>query len=293
MVSMARLFFLLQRRHVTFLAAGILSAAVLALSACSGRGELILATTTSTQDSGLLDVLVPMFEEQYGYHVKTIAAGSGQALRMGQEGEADVLLSHSPEAEEEFMAGGHGAERRPVMHNDFVILGPPGDPAGVRAASSAREAMALIAASGSRFVSRGDQSGTHVKELSLWRAAGVDPAGRPWYVETGQGMGATLNVANDMRAYTLSDRGTYLAQKNNLDLAILSQGDASLQNVYHVIVVNPQKHPSVNAQAARDFAAFITSPPVQAVIASFGVDRYGEPLFVPDAATPVTPTGSP
>jgi len=229
-----------------------------------------------------------MFEKQYGYHVKTIAAGSGQALRMGEEGEADVILAHSPEAEEEFMAAGHGIERRPVMHNDFVIVGPPQDPAGVRSAPSAQEAMARIAAAGSRFVSRGDQSGTHTIELSLWRAAGLDPAGKPWYVETGQGMGATLNVADDLRGYTLSDRGTYLAQRDNLGLAIVYQGDPALWNVYHVIVVDPRKHPSVNAGAARDFAAFITSPQVQEIIGSFGVERFGEPLFVPDAV----PTGA-
>lgn len=273
--------------------AALLSVLLLGLGACSGQGELILATTTSTQDTGLLDVLVPMFEKEYGYHVKTIAVGSGQALRMGEEGEADVILAHSPEAEEEFMAAGHGAERRPVMHNDFVIVGPPQDPAEVRSAGSAKDAMARIAASGSRFVSRGDQSGTHTRELSLWRATGIDPAGKPWYVETGQGMGATLNVANDMRGYTLSDRGTYLAQRGNLDLAALSQGDAALQNVYHVIVLDPRKHPSVNVKAARDFADFITSAQVQGVIGSFGVERFGEPLFVPDAVPTAVPSPSP
>lgn len=262
--------------------------------ACSSGDELILATTTSTQDSGLLDVLVPMFEEQYGYRVKTIAVGSGQALRLGEEGEADVILSHSPEAEEQFMAAGHGADRRPVMHNDFVLVGPPDDPADVAGAPSAAQALARTANTGSRFASRGDGSGTHSKELSLWRAAGVDPAGAPWYVETGQGMGATLAVANDMRAYTLSDRGTYLAQRKNLDLTILAQGDPLLRNVYHVIVVDPDRHPSVNARGARDFAAFITSPAVQAVIGRFGLDRFGEPLFVPDAVGPAsTPPVSP
>lgn len=261
--------------------------------ACSSGGELILATTTSTQDSGLLDVLVPMFEEQYGYRVKTIAVGSGQALRLGEEGEADVILSHSPEAEEQFMAAGHGADRRPVMHNDFVLVGPPDDPADAAGAPSAAQALARIASAGVRFISRGDRSGTHSKELSLWRATGVDPTGAPWYVETGQGMGATLAVANDMRAYTLSDRGTYLAQRKNLNLAILAQGDPLLQNVYHVIVVDPNRHPSVNIRGARDFAAFITSPAAQEVIRRFGLDRFGEPLFVPDAVgpTPTPPAG--
>ncbi len=273
--------------------AAVLGVLLLGFGACSAQGELILATTTSTQDTGLLDVLVPMFEKEYGYHVKTIAVGSGQALRMGEEGEADVILAHSPEAEEEFMAAGHGSERRPVMHNDFVIVGPPQDPAGVGAAGSAKDAMSRIAASGSRFVSRGDESGTHTLELSLWRAAGIEPAGQPWYAETGQGMGATLNVANDMRAYTLSDRGTYLAQRGNLDLEVVFHGDAALRNTYHVIVVNPEKHPSVNARAARDFADFITSARAQEVIGSFGVERFGEPLFVPDAVPPLVPSPAP
>lgn len=256
---------------------------LLLLSACSGNDELILATTTSTQDSGLLDVLVPMFEEEFDYSVKTIAVGSGQAIRMGEEGEADVILAHSPEAEEEFMAAGHGQSREIVMHNDFIIVGPTEDPAGIGAAADAPSALARIADSGAVFTSRGDESGTHTKELSLWERAGIDPAGQSWYQETGQGMGATLGIANEKQGYTLSDRGTYLAQKADLDLAVLFEGDSSLLNVYHVIVVNPEKHSQVNAEGARAFASFITSARTQAVIGEFGVADYGEPLFFPEA----------
>jgi tungstate transport system substrate-binding protein len=255
---------------------------LLLILACSSKDELILATTTSTQDSGLLDVLVPMFEDEYGYSVKTIAVGSGAALKLGEEGEADVVLAHSPKAEEEFMAAGNGESRQIVMHNDFIIVGPADDPAGIAEAEDAAGALALIADSGSTFVSRGDESGTHTKELGLWETAGIDPAGESWYQESGQGMGATLGVASEKQGYTLSDRGTYLAQKANYDLGLLLEGDSALFNVYHVIVVNPEKHSKVNAQAARDFAAFIISSGTQAIIRDFGTDEYGEPLFVPE-----------
>jgi len=253
------------------------------LSACSSDDELILATTTSTQDSGLLDVLIPMFEDEYGYGVKTIAVGSGAALRLGEEGEADVILAHSPDAEEQFMTAGNGESREIVMHNDFIILGPPDDPAGVAGAADAAAALALIAESETLFVSRGDESGTHSKELSLWEKAGIQPAGEGWYQETGQGMGATLGVASEKRGYTLSDRGTYLAQKARHNLGVLLEGDAALFNIYHVIVVNPEKHSQVNVETARDFASFITSAGTQASIRDFGRDEYGEPLFVPEA----------
>ncbi len=256
--------------------------------ACGGGNELILATTTSTQDSGLLDQLVPLFERESGYRVKTIAVGSGQALRMGEQGEADVILSHSPEAEEAFMAAGHGVDRRLVMHNDFVIVGPAGDPAGVAGLASATEALSRIAETGSTFLSRGDDSGTHARERKLWEAAGLTPSGS-WYQETGQGMGQTLVIASDKRGYTLSDRGTFLAQEANLDLATLLEGDPALFNVYHVILVNPDKHPRINAAGARAFSQFITSAAVQEMIRNFGVDRFGEPLFVPDAYLESTP----
>ena len=245
--------------------------------------NLILATTTSLQDSGLLDVLIPRFEQQTGYAVKAIAVGTGAALKMGEQGNADVLLVHAPAAEKAFMAGGFGADRRLVMHNDFVIVGPPADPAAVRGVPRAAEALRKIAAAGAMFVSRGDNSGTHQVELALWQQAGLAPAGRPWYLESGQGMGATLRLASEKRAYTLSDRGTYLANQADLELAILAEGDAALLNVYHVIVVNPARWPQVNHAGATAFADFLRAPATQEIIRTFGVDRYGRPLFVPDA----------
>ena len=256
-------------------------------AACGDSDEVILATTTSTQDSGLLDVIVPAFEDETGYRLKTIAVGSGQALRLGEEGEADVVLAHSPKAEEEFVAAGFGIERQPVMHNDFVIIGPKDDPAAIAGASVA-EAMGRVAETEAIFLSRGDESGTHTKELSLWQLAAIEPAGS-WYQETGQGMGATLTIANEKRGYTLSDRGTYLSQRDNLDLSVLVEGDAALFNPYTVIVVNPEKHPDVNAEGARAFARFLTSAAGQDLIRTFGVEEFGEPLFAPDAFVDSTP----
>jgi tungstate transport system substrate-binding protein len=243
---------------------------------------IILATTTSTQDSGLLDVLVPSFERETGIRVKTIAVGTGQALAMGARGDADVLLVHSPKDEEAFMAEGNGLERRLVMYNDFVLVGPASDPAGASRLSSIAEAMRAIASSGSVFVSRGDESGTHKLEKQLWSQAGLSPVGS-WYKQTGQGMGQTLIIASEMQAYTLTDRATFLAQKSNLRLAMLRQGDRPLLNVYHVIVVNPERFPRVNANEALAFADFLTSARGQAVIASFGKERFGQSLFVPAA----------
>ncbi len=261
----------------------------LALAACADGGdELILATTTSTQDSGLLDELVPLFERETGFNVKTIAVGSGAALRLGREGEADAILAHSPEAEEDFVAAGHGINRRLVMHNDFVIVGPSRDPAGVRGLQDAPEALLRIAAAESLFLSRGDESGTHAKELETWRSAGIGPSGG-WYQETGTGMGRTLLVASDKQGYTLSDRGTYLAQRKNLDLDILVQDDPALFNVYHVMQVNPEKSGQINADAAAAFVLFMISPAAQEIIREFGLDRFGEPLFVPDAYLESTP----
>jgi tungstate transport system substrate-binding protein len=245
--------------------------------------NLILATTTSTQDSGLLDTLIPMFEKESNCFVKTIAVGSGQAMAMGQKGEADVLLVHSPDAEKKFMEGGYGINRRIVMHNDFVIVGPPNDPAKIKGTKSAPDTLKKIAAAGALFISRGDKSGTDAKEKSLWKMAGINSSGQKWYQETGLGMGQTLNVTNEKRAYTLSDRGTYLALKKNLDLAVLEQGDASLLNIYHVIQVNPKKFPKVNAQCAKAFSDFMVSPKTQQVIKTFGTEKFGEPLFFPDA----------
>lgn len=244
--------------------------------------DLILATTTSTQDSGLLDVLIPLFEKQTGYTVKVVAVGTGAALRMGERGDADVLLVHAPDAEEAFMAKGHGSERKYVMYNDFIIVGPAADPAHIRGMKDAVEALKRIAHAQVLWISRGDDSGTHKKEKHLWREAGIDPtqvATSPWYQETGQGMGATLRIASEKQGYTLTDRGTYLHLKHTLSLDILVQGDERLYNVYHVIVVNPKKHPNVNVEGARAFADFITSPQVQDIIRSYGVDEFGEPLF--------------
>jgi len=256
-----------------------------AATTASTNMNLILATTTSTQDSGLLDVLIPLFEQQSGYTVKTVAVGSGAALTMGQQGNADVLLVHSPAAEVTYMSGGYGKDRVLVMHNDFIIVGPASDPAGIKGDTSAVDAFKKIAAAGSTFISRGDNSGTNAKELALWKSAGVDPAGTKatWYVSTGQGMGATLTIASQKAAYTLTDRATFLATQANLQLGILVEKDNSLLNVYHVITVNPDKWPKVNYMGAVAFMNWIISPATQAVIGKFGVDKYGQQLFIPDA----------
>lgn len=244
--------------------------------------NLLLISTTSTQDSGLLDVLLPAFTAKTGYRVQLVAVGSGQALKIGEQGNADVILLHSPAAEKEFVANGFGIDRRLVMHNDFVIVGPPSDPAGI-AGKTPAEAVKKIFASGVIFVSRGDDSGTHVKELALWKSAGLEPAGKDWYLETGQGQGATLSIASEKGGYALTDRGTFLAYKSNVDLEILVEGDPVLLNIYHVITVNPEKFPNVNLEGARAFANFITSDEGQKVIADFGLDKFGQPLFFPDA----------
>jgi len=245
--------------------------------------NVILATTTSTQDSGLLDILIPIFEKKTGYFVKTIAVGSGQAMAMGAKGEADVLLVHSPAAEKKFMADGNGVERRLVMHNDFIIVGPPSDPAKIKGMKKAPEAFKKIAATGSVFMSRGDNSGTHAKEKDIWKASGVKFEGEKWYQQTGLGMGQTLAVAAEKKAYTLADRGTYLALKKNLGLDILVEGDGILLNIYHVIEVNPKKWPKANFAGAKAFADFMVSKETQDIIKTFGVEKYGSPLFFPDA----------
>ncbi|HXK33608.1 MAG TPA: substrate-binding domain-containing protein [Dehalococcoidia bacterium] len=248
-------------------------------------GNIILSTTTSTQDSGLLDELVPLFEEETGYSVQVIAVGSGQAIEMGMRGDADVVLVHSPVAEREFVASGNGIGRALVMHNDFILVGPESDPAGALAQETLDDVLRAIAQTGAPFVSRGDDSGTHALERSLWEGVAIDPTGESWYEETGQGMGATLQVASQRRAYTITDRATYLAQRDNLDLEILYQGEQKLLNYYHVILVNPDVH-DVNALGARAFAEFLVRPDIQARIGQFGVEEYGEPLFFPDAGKP-------
>lgn len=247
--------------------------------------NLILATTTSTQDSGLLDVLIPIFEKQTGYFVKTISVGSGQAMKMGEKGEADVLLVHSPDAEKKFVAEGFGVNRKLVMHNDFIILGPAGDPAKIRGAKTAAEALKTVAQTGSLWLSRGDNSGTHAKEKGLLKAAGINPEGQKWFQQTGLGMGETMNVAAEKKGYLLSDRGTYLAlnKKAHLGLQIMVQGEPKLLNIYHVIEVNPAKWPKVNNAGAKAFADFMVSKKVQDIITTFGKKEFGSPLFFPDA----------
>jgi tungstate transport system substrate-binding protein len=228
-------------------------------------------------------VLIPLFEKETGYFVKTIAVGSGQAMAMGKKGEADVLLVHSPDDEKQFMVGGFGVNRRLVMHNDFIIVGPARDPAGVRGAKASVDAFRKIASAGALFLSRGDNSGTHAKEKKLWKAAAINPDGQKWYQQTGLGMGETLNVSAEKKGYTLTDRGTYQALRKTVDLEILMEGDARLLNVYHVIEVNIAKWPKVNAAGAWAFADFTVSKKVQGIIGKFGIEKYGAPLFFPDA----------
>jgi tungstate transport system substrate-binding protein len=245
-------------------------------------GDVILATTTSTADTGLLDALAPVFLDATGLTLKPIAVGSGAALEMGERGEADVLLIHSPAAEEAFMAGGYGTERRTVMFNDFIIVGPVQDPAGIAEASDANDAMTRIAAAQATFVSRGDDSGTHALERRLWEAAGIAPEG-DWYTESGSGMGDTLNIAAERGGYTLTDRGTYLSLQDRLGLDVLVEGDPALLNVYHVILVNPENGRSIDEAAGRAFLEFLLLPETQEFIGAFGGDEFGEPLFTPCA----------
>ncbi len=244
---------------------------------------IILATTTSTQDSGLLDVLLPVFEKKTGYFVKTIAVGSGQAMAMGEKGEADVLLVHSPAAEKKFIADASGINRKLIMHNDYIIIGPGNDPAKIKGMKSTPESFKKIASATALFMSRGDNSGTNAKEKEIWKVAGINPEGQKWYQQTGLGMGQTLSVAAEKKGYTLADRGTYLALKKNLGLDILVEGDAILLNIYHVIEVNPAKWPKVNSAGAKAFADFMVSKETQDIIKTFGVDKFGSPLFFPDA----------
>lgn len=248
------------------------------------QGSIILATTTSTQDSGLLDVILPQFTYDTGWEVKVVAVGSGAAMEMGMNGEADVLLVHSPAAEREFVAAGHGPERYDVMYNDFVLVGPKEDPAGISAVASADavKAFQLIAEQKATFVSRGDDSGTHKKELSIWDKAGIAPEG-DWYVSAGQGMGAVLTMTNDMLGYTLSDRATWLSYEADTDLAIVTEGDKTLNNQYGVIVVDPAKNEQINADGALDFQNWILGEAAQKLIGDYGVEKYGQSLFIPNA----------
>ncbi len=248
---------------------------------------LILATTTSTQDSGLLDLLIPQFEIQSGYTVKTVAVGSGQAIQMGREGNADVLLVHDPTAEMKFMQEGYGSDRVLVMHNDFVLVGPPSDPAKVKD-KKITEALQQIARTQAIFISRGDDSGTHQLEMRLWEKSGQNPHNQSWYFETGQGMGASLTIASEKGGYLLSDRATFLTFREKSKLQILVEGEQDLLNFYHVITVNPQRFPHVNYQAALAFVSFLIAPQTQALIAEYGIEQYGQPLFFPDAVASST-----
>ncbi len=262
-------------------------ALILAIPVHLSAGEtasksVILSTTTSTQDSGLLDVLVPLFEKKTGYKVKTISVGTGQALALAAKGEADVALVHAPSLEKKYVADGKLLNRRLVMYNDFIILGPANDPAKIKSTKSSAETMKRIAASASRFVSRGDNSGTHNLEKSLWKSAVIQPKGE-WYIESGQGMGATLGIANDRSAYTISDRATYLAFRKRVTLAVLLEGDKPLLNIYSVMEVNPANGPRINTAGGKAFADFMVAPETQAVIKSFGVEKFGQPLFIPVA----------
>ncbi len=248
----------------------------------SAVNNVILATTTSTYDTGLLDVLIPEFERKTGYMVKPIVVGTGKALALGQRGEADALLVHAPGLEKALVDKGVVVNRRLVMHNHFAIVGPPGDPAGIKGGNDAAAALARVREASSLFISRGDDSGTHKMEKSLWAKAGIDPLGS-WYQETGQGMGATLRIASDKQGYTLTDRGTYLSLKASLDLSMAVEGDPLLLNVYSVMQVNPAVFAKVNAEGGKAFVEFMLSPETQAIIRDFGVDKYGESLFIPDA----------
>ena len=273
--------------HRTSIISFLFLIGTLATSSPAVAGEareknVILSTTTSTQDSGLLDVLVPLFEKQTGYSVKTISVGTGQALVLAAKGDADVTLVHAPSLEKKYLAEGKLLNRRLVMYNDFVIIGPKDDPAKVKSVKTARAALKHIEQARAGFVSRGDNSGTHNLEKSLWQQAGIEPRGS-WYIESGQGMGATLGIAEERAAYTLADRGTYLAFGRRLTLPILLEGDKLLLNIYSVIEVNRTNGPRVNTTGGKAFADFMVSPQTQAVIKSFGAEKFGQSLFVPVA----------
>jgi tungstate transport system substrate-binding protein len=266
--------------------AAVLLAVLVVLGASSldaqARRAVILATTTSTQDSGLLDSLLPRFESQCQCRVKTIAVGTGQALALGARGEADVVLVHAPTLEKRYVADGQFINRRLVMSNDFVLVGPAADPAGVRVAKTLGDALRRLGSGPAPFASRADSSGTNILELNQWKAVGITPTG-PWYLQVGQGMGATLRIASEKGAYALTDRGTFLALKQGLELEVLFQGAPELLNIYHVMEVNPEKWPNVNHEGGRAFADFMVAPATQEFIRLYGTARYGQPLFVPHA----------
>jgi tungstate transport system substrate-binding protein len=259
------------------------TAALVETAPLTGEQKIILATTTSTEDSGLLEFILPDFEQLTGVTVDVIAVGTGQAITLGEDGNADVLLVHARSREQAFMDAGHGVRREDVMYNDFVILGPESDPAGIAGMADAAQAMAKIAEAQAVFISRGDDSGTHAKELSIWKTAGIEPAG-DWYISSGLGMGEVLTMANEQLAYTLSDRATYLARtQEGIELKIVVEGDPVLFNPYGVIAVNPDKNPAIRLDLANQFIDWIISLPVQEKIASYGLAAFGQSLFVPDS----------
>ncbi len=258
-----------------------------------------MASTTSTRDSGLMDVLIPIFEKETGYTVKAVYVGTGAAIAMGQQGNADVVLVHSPTLEKPFVDSGVGINRKLVMHNDYIVVGPPSDPAGIKGMTSAPDAFQKIADTQSQFFSRGDKSGTDTAEKAIWKKIGITVADNStsnpsWYVEGGAGTGMLdlLRIASEKTAYTLTDRATYLAHKDVLDLEVMVEGDPTLLNIYHVIEVNPDKFPNINAAGAKAFSDFMVSKEAQDIIASFGVDKYGQPLFFPDAGKTEASLGS-
>lgn len=260
----------------------VLAAAVAEPGAAQARRDVILATTTSTQDSGLLDSLAPRFERLCACRLKTIAVGTGQALALGARGEADVVLVHAPALEQRYVAEGFFVDRRLVMTNDFIIVGPADDPLGLRGLSRVAQVFRRLGEGRAPFASRADSSGTNILELNQWKSAGLAPAGA-WYIQVGQGMGATLRVASEKRAYALTDRGTFLALRATLALEVVHEGAPELLNIYHVMEVNPEIWPNVNREGARTFAEFMVSRATQAMIAGFGRERFGQPLFVPRA----------
>jgi tungstate transport system substrate-binding protein len=245
--------------------------------------DLILSTTTSTQDSGLLDAIIPLFEQQSNYRVKTIAVGSGAAIALGQRGEADVVLAHAPENEKQFVASGAGIDRQLIMYNDFILVGPSTTASSVRDKPDVLDALRTVAVDQATFISRGDNSGTHQLEQKLWEAAGITPQQQSWYVESGSGMGQTLQIADQRQAYTLTDRATYLAARQRLALVVAFEGDPQLVNIYHAIAVNPERFPQINGDGARALIQFLLAPQTQQLIGEFGRDTFGQGLFTPCA----------
>lgn len=277
------------RGHVTALAMTLAGIAGGPSSTAAQSREILLATTTSTRDAGLLDALLPIFERETAYRVKVIAVGSGQALALGRRGDADLVLAHAPAAERALVDSGLLLRRRLVMHNDFLVVGPASDPVGLRGLTDPVAALRRFTSGSGAFVSRGDQSGTHKLEQRLWRLCGVTPpASRDggWYLESGQGMAATLRMADEKRAYTITDRATYLTWRDRLQLVPMVEGDTLLYNVYHVMEVNPANAPRVNVAGGRALAEWLVSPETQRRIGEFGRDRFGMSLFVPDAGKP-------